>query len=532
MKKLFLLTLGLVMFKVSAQDLYLITFVDKGPHAAEKLKAPETFLSQNAILRKKSLQIPIQENDLPINTNYISKAANILATYQNITQVGHWKWFNTLYVHANQEDWISDLLQLEFIEKIEKYPLKMQVHFAVDTPVQYGASLMQSQQIGGNYLHNMGFLGQGMFIAVFDGGFHNTHNITHFQHMYSSGRFKGSYSFVNGDTNVYFPGSHGTNVLGVLASASPNLLIGSAPLADYWLIGTENEASETKQEEINWLMGAEMADSLGVDIINSSLGYNTFDNPADNYQLSQLDGQTAIVTQAALMAARKGILVVNSAGNEGNSSWQKLLFPADADSILAVAAVNFEGNRAAFSSMGPTADNRIKPDVAARGVTVATSSTAGLIGPQNGTSFSAPLVSGFAACLWQSNPNFSAQQIRDAIIKSAHQYQNPDSLLGYGIVNFQTAFDQFVGIQRFENNSSFSIYPNPAKEYIQLKLHDEDRVYKNSYKIYNTTGQVVLAGKLGGDPSKTISLYKLPQGMYYLSLNTQKGEITQRFIKH
>jgi subtilisin family serine protease len=182
--------------------------------------------------------------------------------------------------------------------------------------------------------------------------------------------------------------------------------------------------------------------------------------------------------------------------------------------------------------MGPTADNRIKPDVAARGVTVATSSTAGLIGPQNGTSFSAPLVSGFAACLWQSNPNFSAQQIRDAIIKSAHQYQNPDSLLGYGIVNFQTAFDQFVGIQRFENNSSFSMYPNPAKEYIQLKINDADCTYKNAYKIYNTTGQVVLGGNLGGELSNLIYLHTLPQGMYYLSLHTQKGEITQRFIKH
>lgn len=513
----------LFLINASAQgEHYIVYLSDKGT-SYRLLNQPELFLSKRAILRKEVYGIPIDESDLPVCNNYIKIVADVLKGRGQILQKS--KWLNVLFVETTS-DAVRAIQQLPFVKKIIPYTPRNSI-LAHIQEVNHGLSRSQIEMLHGEYLHNQGFLGQGMLIAVFDGGFFNANSISVFDSLWQQGRVKYTYNFNNNSTDIFFPGSHGTSVLGVLASWVPGQMVGTAPKADYILLQTEYEPTETRQEEYNWLAGAELSDSMGVDIINSSLGYNTFDNPLDNYTLAQLDGQTAIVTQAALYAARKGILVVNSAGNEGNKSWGKILFPADADSILAVGGVNSAGQRVNFSSVGPTADGRIKPDVAAQAFQVITINSSGNATTANGTSFSAPLVSGLAACLWQAFPNKNFFEIRNAILQSGHQASNPDTLLGFGIPNFQLAASLLLSSPEFQNfENKVVIYPVPSQDVIFIK--SESQVSQVS--IFDGNGKRIMKSEVY-DPIRGIDISQLPAGLYFIRFKIGETTITRKFIK-
>ncbi|GCD76836.1 serine protease [Thermaurantimonas aggregans] len=506
-----------------AQQHYIVYLKDKGSNI-HLLSDPQKFLSTRALLRKQAHNIPIDATDLPVCNNYIKAVSEVIGTEGKILQKS--KWLNTLFLSTSEYK-INQIAQLPFVTHIEPYTPKSSITARTQI-VNHGLSKPQIEMLKGQFLHNQGYLGQGMLIAVFDGGFFNTDNASVFDSLYQSGRLKFTYNFNNNSSNVYFPGSHGTAVLGVLASYAPGQMIGTAPKADYILLQTEFEPTETRQEEYNWLAGAELSDSLGVDIINSSLGYSTFDNPADNYTVAQLNGQTAIVTQAALWAARKGMLVVNSAGNEGNSSWQKILFPADADSILAVGGVNSAGQRVNFSSMGPTADQRIKPDVAAQAFQVFTINSSGNATTANGTSFSAPLISGLAACLWQMYPNKSFFDIRNAILQSGHMASNPDTLLGYGIPDFQLAAQLLLNQSEIEDDKEkISIFPNPVRDELHVKGLESAEI--KEIRIYDGYGRLVKA--INKIENGDINVSSLPSGIYFITFTFEGHKITKKILK-
>ncbi|GCD80443.1 S8/S53 family peptidase [Schleiferia thermophila] len=524
MRILFVLFYVFLLLNVYGQeDHFIIYLTDKGS-SYELMNQPELFLSKRAILRKEVYGIPLDESDLPVCKVYQRKVSDVLKGRGRLLQKS--KWLNALFVEAPFEI-VDEIQQLPFVQQIVHYrPSRSQL--TRTQVVNHGLSRPQIEMLHGEYLHNQGFLGQGMLIAVFDGGYFNANTATVFDSLWQQGRVKLTFNFNNNTTNIFFPGSHGTSVLGVLASLVPGQMVGTAPKADYILLQTEYEPTETRQEEYNWLAGAELSDSMGVDIINSSLGYNTFDDPSDNYTLSQLDGQTAIVTQAALFAARKGILVVNSAGNEGNKSWGKILFPADADSILAVGGVNSAGQRVNFSSMGPTADGRIKPDIAAQAFQVITINSSGNATTANGTSFSAPLISGLAACLWQAFPNKNFFEIRNAILQSGNQASNPDTLLGYGIPNFQLAASLLLSSQEFvEDDIAVSVYPVPANDAIFLSTNKQVR----EITVFDGYGRNILYSEHYNSVNG-IDIRHLPAGLYFIQFKSGETTFTRKFIKH
>jgi len=280
-----------------------------------------------------------------------------------------------------------------------------------------------------------------MFIAVIDGGFYNVKELSAFDSLRTSGRLRGFKNFTPDVKNPLGDNSHGTNVLSIMAAYLPGQLIGSAPDADYLLLRSEEIGHEYIVEEDNWLSAVEYADSIGVDIISCSLGYTTFDDSSQNHHHSKLDGRTVRTSQAATMAAARGMIVCMSAGNEGNSKWKYIAIPADADSIITVGAVYPNGNYAEFSSVGPTADNRVKPDVMAIGARTFYQNSMGNIVTGNGTSYSTPLIAGLVACLWQANPDKNNMEIIEMVKRSASHFDNPNSTYGYGIPDFSLLID-------------------------------------------------------------------------------------------
>lgn len=470
-----------------APSRFLVQFTDKNgtPHS---ISNPSTFLSGRAVSRRATQGIAINFQDLPPTPSYLDSITARGAQILNVS-----KWLNAVCIFSNDSNVVAGIQNLPFVSGV--MPLRMPAHaqgtskldftssplasrkiiYPVDSfprSLNYGASQGQISMLNLESLHIQGYQGQGMLIAVLDAGFLNANALPAFDSLFATNRILMTHDFVDGGANVYDDHNHGMNVLSVLGGNIPGSLIGSAPQASFILLRTEDAATEYLIEEFNWVVGAEFADSAGADIISSSLGYTTFDNPAMDHVYSDLNGLTAIGTKGATWAAARGILVVNSAGNSGGSPWNYIGVPADADSILATGAVDSMENLAGFSSRGPSADGRIKPDVSAQGADVVMSSSSGAIMTGNGTSFSCPLISGAAACLWQANPGLNAMQIRDAIIQSADQYLNPDNNKGYGIPDFGQALFVLNGkrLDKPSGNTILSCYPNPADDLLNLAL--------------------------------------------------------------
>lgn len=411
------------------------------------LSRPEDFLSVKSLDRRRRQGLTVDSTDLPINPAYISAVSSGGAEV-----VSHSKWNNTLLVRCKQPGQVSQLLSLPFVRSVKKVwtspdsispvPSRMKYHTEFnrwDTVAEnyYGVTREQVEMIGGVRMHNHGFTGKGITIAVLDGGFMNTDLIP----CMKSVDILGWEDFVvPRSKSVFKEMEHGTKVLSVMAVKEPYTFVGTAPDASYWLLRCEDGTGESLAEEDYWAAAAEFADSVGVDIISSSLGFHDFDDSSSNYKYIQLDGRTALISATASMLASKGIVLVNSAGNDGMSSWKKINVPADAHDILTVGAVSPNMRNAAFSSVGPTADNRIKPDIMALGSPASVITGRGTIIKDMGTSFSTPVVSGMVACLWQALRDKTALEIIDLVRRCSDNYSTPDNIYGYGVPDFWRAY--------------------------------------------------------------------------------------------
>lgn len=415
---------------------------DGTPYSIDR---PEEFLSKRAIERRKRQNLELDETDLPVAPAYMEAVEKA-----GVQVVGKSKWNNTLLVRVHKEKELQPLDKLPFIvgrvkvfqspdsiSERRRYNFRSDFNQWENLSTDYGATFGQVKAMRGTRLHGAGFQGQGMMIAVFDGGFMNVDRIPVMKGI----KLAGIKDFVvPRSENIFMEMEHGTKVLSTMAVSVPNYYKGVAPEAQYLLVRCEDEHTESLAEEDYWAEAAEYADSCGVDVINSSLGYHDFDEESMNHRYAEQDGQTTLISRTASLCADKGIICVNSAGNDGMGSWKKINFPADARDILTVGSVTETGINAPFSAVGPTADGRIKPDVMAWGSPTAVITGRGAIINDNGTSFSAPLVAGMVACLWQALPDKTARQIIKLVKLSGSNQRHPDNIYGYGIPDFWEAY--------------------------------------------------------------------------------------------
>lgn len=493
-----LFVLGLCVIQGNAQETryrYLVLLKDKNnsPYSVSK---PENFLSAAAINRRAKNKIEINEQDLPVNPSYIQelKAAGAQIIYPI-------KWINGVLIKEKPSN-IGKIKSLKSVAGLYKnMPLDSSADLRLQSQAKqntnnalvldYGTSSAQISQLGVDKMHAMGLTGKEIKISVLDDGFSQADQVAFLQAVYAEKRLLGTLITDPNLRSVYEGGSHGTEVWSTIAAQSPGKLYGTAFQAQFALAQTEESDHELLVEEANWMRGAEWADSLGTDIITSSLGYSVFDNSQYDHTYAEMNGRSTLVSKAAAWAASKGIICTISAGNQGNDSWKYITAPADADSILSVGAVDRTGLRASFSSIGPSADLRIKPDVAAMGLATITGLPSGGIGSLNGTSFSAPLLAGLAAGIIQANPLKTAQEIIQAIRKSGSQASKPDQLLGYGIPHFDRISQLFSPILGIEPvNLGINVYPNPASlgQKIHVNIGDASQ---GTLEILNTQGVIV-----------------------------------------
>ncbi|EPR65409.1 Subtilisin-like serine protease [Cyclobacterium qasimii M12-11B] len=370
-------------------------------------------------------------------------------------------------------------------------------------------------------MHNAGYTGEGVLVAIFDAGFLNVDNIPAFDHLFDGNKIAATKDLVlAGSTTVFRADTHGTGTLSLMAAYDPENLIAGAYGANYILCITEDVDSEYRIEEYNWVRAAEFADSLGVDVINSSLGYNFFDDAEMNYSTEDLDGETAVITKGANMAAEKGILVISSAGNEGNISWKTITAPADAKGIIAVGAINSSFEKAGFSSIGPSADDRIKPELVAYGSGVTLWRQVGSTSTASGTSFSAPQVAALAVGLREANPDWTSKELRDQLILSGSQYSEPDNELGYGIPDFTRAmFGELFPVMDPEKATATRIYPNPlVADQLLIEFGSSTDC---TMKLYSSDGKVISEHdleRMGKNFPYNVSMKLLNPGIYLVEL--------------
>lgn len=423
-----------------------VFFKDK-PSKATYLANPSLMLSQRSIQRRTRQNILLDDNDVPIEKTYYNEVKN----RAGIKIMAKSKWLNALHIEGTKTN-INKLKQLSFVAKIEfadkslnatdrVAPAKRLHHpenkfGSISTDYSYGNGSNQIEMLGGEALHQQNFTGTGMIIAVIDGGFPGVDTFIAFKRLRDQNKILGGYNYVTRSSNFYTGISHGTAVLSTIASYVDNQFIGTAPDASFYLFITEDGTKETPLEESLWVEAAEKADSLGVDIINTSLGYFTFDNSKHDYSYADMNGSKTFISRGAEIGFSRGMIIVNAAGNEGAEPWKYIIAPADAKSVLAVGAVDAAKIIATFSSFGPTADGRVKPDVLAQGLNAFVINADGQIAPSSGTSFASPIMTGVIACYWQKNYTKKNTEIIQMIKESAHLYNNPSPQYGYGIPKF------------------------------------------------------------------------------------------------
>ena len=405
---------------------------------------PEKFLSTKAIERRRKRNISIDASDLPISPEYLKEIENIGGTV-----IAKSKWLNTVTINVSDKFLTAKYKQLPFVKDIilvgegkrmssatKKYidvPQLVSNHNS-ETLLDYGTSLDNINVNNGQALHNNGFKGAGIDIAVIDAGFVNLKANAAFKNV----NIKGAKSFVYENDDPYSNDTHGIWVTSCMAVNLPGKYIGTAPEANYWLLRTEDQASEFPVEEDYWVSAAEYADSAGIDIINSSLYYNTFHNFVDSrYKFEDMDGKTAFATKGANVAASKGIFIVNCAGNDG--TWVGT--PADSPNVLTVGSVNSGLNISYFTSWGVTIDGRMKPDVLAMGGGASVINVDGTSEFRSGTSYASPIIAGLAACLWQAYPKLTNRELLEVIRQSGDRSKNPEIPYGFGIADMQKAME-------------------------------------------------------------------------------------------
>ena len=482
---------------------------------------PEQMLSAKAIQRRLKQNIPLDNHDIPISVDYITQ----LKEFGDFKILAKSKWLNAVHVRGALTE-LQALVGLEFVDEIEflnksfqnkpgnSSKIDLVDKFEKIEQLPYGFSSNQVGMLGVEYLHNEGFQGEGMTIAVMDAGFPGVNYYSTFDSIRQNKQILGGYNFVDRNSNIYSRHPHGTSVLSTMGGFVKDTLIGTAPKAEYYLFITEDYLQEHPLEESLWVEAAEYADSLGVDIINTSLGYSTFDNPNHSYTYQDLDGETTFISRGAEIAATRGIVIVNSAGNSGNDPWTYVTAPADAKSVLTVGAVNPVGELTSFSSIGPTSDQRIKPDVVAQGQGVVVVRGNGLMGTSSGTSFSSPIMAGAIASLWQAHPDKTSLEIVEMVKQSGSHAREPNEFYGYGIPNLGVLLPDEVVV---EPVAELSFYPNPVNDFLYIDLPSSELPV--DLKVFSIFGQEIIEQKITEERTPVDLNFLLP-GIYIVELDS------------
>lgn len=560
----FILILSSISFNISGQTAphkYWIQFTDKN-NTQYSINQPDVFLSPRSIERRQRYGIAIGTDDFPVNSNYLDSLRQVGATILTTS-----RWLNSATIYVSDTSIIEQIRNMSIVQQVYKnarvrpnripnQSLEKQIISPLNNSVisqlkntknenylsscnyDYGFAYRQINMINGDYLHQLGYCGSGILIGVIDAGFWGVNQIHAFDSLWMNNQIEGFIDFVDPMSNIFEQSTHGMMVLSIMGGNMPGAIVGTAPKASYWLIRSEDADTEFLIEEDNWVSAIEFADSAGVDVINSSLGYTTFDDTTIIRTYAQMTGKVSHASIAATIAGRKGMIVCNSAGNSGEKPWRYIGTPADADSILTVGAVDENRAVATFSSVGPSFDGRVKPEVATMGQQTWVVNQAGEPVSGNGTSFASPVLAGTVACLWQAFPNKSNYEIMDAIIRSADKYNQPDTLTGYGIPDFMIAYQILslnVNIPKNEKNQLLSVFPNPFSDYFSVNIQSKSST-QATMEIYDSKGiqiykSINLNLEIGENAFRFSDAYVIPKGMYFLKLNTADSSNVIRMIK-
>ncbi|HCQ28936.1 MAG TPA: peptidase S8 [Flavobacteriales bacterium] len=528
-KRIVLLLTLFLSVNIFAQDRYWVVFSDKN-NSPYSLQNPEQFLSSKSLQRRTEQNYPLDSTDLPINPQYL----NLIKPYGQILFTS--KWFNAACI-------VTDSLNAGQIAQIQKVDTVYRIFNAhvtqkkinkftnITKTLDYGIAAKQIQMLKGDFLHQLGYLGN-KTIAVIDAGFNNTDSIDVFGSLRSENRILSTYNAVLQNTDVYSFANHGTQVLSIITADIPGQMTGTAPKAKVHLLISEDMTGEQIIEEYYFVRTLEYADSAGVEVFNTSLGYTTFDDSTQNHTYNDLNGKTAINSIACSLAVQKGMLPVLSAGNSGANPWHFIGTPADAINSITVGAVDENEFHAPFSSYGPAADGRIKPEVCALGALATVANPDNSIGVGSGTSFSAPVICGLTACLWEAFPEKTNLEIREAIIKSAHLYNNPNDSMGYGIPDFKIAYQLLRNDIATQNTSQlldFSFNNNQLE--ILLYYNDDNPLV---FKIYDLSGKILWEKEITLLQKGELYFFNelinpLSSGVYVFSVNGNK-KLSKKFI--
>lgn len=543
---------------VLSQDTRYIIVLKNKDNSIYSLNNPGAYLSSKAIERRNRQNIITDSTDLPVNTAYIDSIKNAGA----VTVLNVSKWLNQVLIKTTDTAALHKIQHFSFVtstadvaprsavqkkNKQDKFnvrltPAKRNSVIEGDNYFNYGNTYAQIDLHEGEFLHNKGFRGEGMTIAILDAGFYHYDTNPAFDSVLLNHQVLGTWDFVANKSSVTEEHTHGMLCFSTIAANRPGLIVGTAPKAKFYLFRTEDAATEYPVEEQNWVAAAERADSLGVDLISSSLGYSTFDNPSLSHTYADMNGHTTIITRGAELAVKKGIFVTNSAGNSGGDAWHYIIAPADAEHVMTVGSVNANGQVSGFSSYGPSSDGRIKPDVASMGSNTVVADTDG--NPTNaysGTSLSNPNLAGLITCLWQAFPEYTNAEIFDAVKKSANKFSSPDDRVGYGIPNMRIAYELLYSKKNQQSadhilgSDWLKAYPVPFVSSFNLLINPRS-TGKATLVLYDAAGQKLLVRT--ADLQSGVYQYQafnnlgsLAAGVYWLKFNDGKNTRIIRLLK-
>ncbi|MFM7311302.1 MAG: S8 family serine peptidase [Flavobacteriales bacterium] len=522
-----------------------VQFTDKN-NSPYSLNHPEAFLSQDGIDLRKRRDIPFDALDLPVNPNYVDQVLQVTGGGLHVKS----KWLNGIVIQVADSVMLEPLAQLSFVSGFQKvkssiahgeFPSwseqkRRAVADSCEEALEYGYAQRQVTMLNAHRIHALGWTGQGVRIAQFDAGWTRTDMLPCFQRLRNEGRIRLAKDIVfHDDALLYSGNNHGTFVLSTMAGSESDSLIGLAPDADYYLFRTEDPFSESPIEEINWVVAAEMCDSIGMDIITSSLGYSLFDDASLNHSYADMDGNTCWSSRGADIAAKKGMLVFVSAGNSGANAWHYITAPSDADSVVCVGAVNANEMHAAFSGFGPSSDGEVKPWVVAMGQGTAFADLDSTYRTGNGTSFSCPIMAAGTACLMSAFPDRSNMQWKAALAESSSLWAQPNDSLGYGIPDFFEMYLKLAQIQVYPGQPS--AFPNPCTDHLRWILPDD--AYDNCTlrtDWYDQRGQLVVSESVPPMASHQFQtsasvLKSLSPGWYTVHISNGRHDYHVRVVK-
>lgn len=519
-------------FAQAQSELVFVYFNDK-PNKAAFYANPLSELTQKALNRRTALGIPLNDQDAPIEQSFIQNLQNLGFTITDSS-----KWLNGVAVTANQTQ-VNLIKAQPFVQSVESFAKNSSLVLKTQninkwesfeqsqkilTTFDYGSGSAQIDQINLRPLHLAGFTGTGVTIAVIDTGFPTVNTGSAFSRLWTNNRIKGGYDFVTKSTNIYDAtlNAHGTVVLGAIGGYIQDTFVGSAPDADFYLYRSENATVEVPEEELYWIEAAEEADRKGVDIITTSLGYNIFDDPKYSYTYAQMNGTTSFIGRASQIAANKGIFVLIAAGNAGQQTWHYITTPADNAQVFTIGSVDSAGLSSGFSSFGPNSSGLIKPDASARGsasTTVNNNSTTVV----SGTSIATPIAAGGVACLIQAFPTMGREMMKTRLRQTASLYPNTSDQMGYGILNFGSAYNSVLNTSELVKKDKIAIFPNPVKTILNIVTEDE----VSSLEIYDNLGRSIF--KLQN--KKSVNVEDFAKGTYYLKIQVKDQVYYEKFLK-